>query len=153
MYGGWVMSRSDEVIQFVQRSYIEPAAKDGEKVIKIRAGDVHKALRWSNRVPSVCQALTSKRFLDQSKLVLVDKQGPPSGVSTTTIFTYRLNAPKNPPLDPAGDRLSKERSTGLLSLRGAGKELFARLGGAEVFIQEERRRWNTTTGPLPRRKG
>src|SRR5580658_9180479 len=89
------MNKTDEVIQYVRSSYVEPAVKGGEKIIKVRAGDVHRALRFSNRVPTVCQALTSKRFLDQNSLVLIDKQGPPSGLSTTTVFTYRLDRSGN----------------------------------------------------------
>jgi hypothetical protein len=144
------MTRSDEVIQYAVRSYVEPAAKAGSKVIRIRAGDVHKALRLNNRVPSVCQALASKRFLDQNNLVLLDRQGPPSGLSTTTVFTYRLEGTGNPS-QPSGNNLATGGKPGLLlSLRGAGKELFARLGGGDAFLKEERRRWNTATAPLPR---
>jgi hypothetical protein len=146
------MTKSDEVMQYVRRSYIEPAAKGGQKVIQVRAGDVHKALRWTNRVPSVCQALTSKRFLDQNELVLVDKQGPPSGLSTTAVFTYRLNSRGERQPGSAAEESPAKRPSSLLALRGAGKELFARLGGGEAFLQEERRRWNTTTAPLPRKK-
>jgi hypothetical protein len=152
LLGGGPVSKADEVIQYVRDSYIEPALKGGEKVIKIRAGDVHKALRMTNRVPSVCQALTSKRFLDQNNLVLVETQGPPSGLSTTTVFTYRLDRMGNLSrhVDDASGAGSK--ASQLLALRGAGKELFARLGGGEAFLKEERQRWNTTTAPLKRRK-
>jgi hypothetical protein len=138
------MSKADEVVLYVRKSYIEPAVKGGQHLIKVRAGDVHKALGLSNRVPSVCQALTSRRFLEQNNLTLVEKHGPPSGLSTTTVFTYRL--------DDAAKSLTGDKPSLLLSLRGAGKELFARLGGGEAFLKEERRRWNTTTAPLPRRK-
>jgi hypothetical protein len=138
------MNKADEVVLYVRKSYIEPAMKGGKRLVKIRAGDVHKALGLSNRVPSVCQALTSRRFLDQNHLTLVEKHGPPSGLSTTTVFTYRL--------DSAVDSLPGDQPSLLLSLRGAGKELFTRLGGGEAFLKEERRRWDTTTAPLPERK-
>jgi hypothetical protein len=131
------MTQSDQVIQYVQHSYIEPAKRRGDSAVRIRAGDVHKALRWNNRVPSVCQALSSKRFLEQNHLTLVEKQGPPSGLSTTTVFTYRLLKSADSPVEPAG------KASLLLSLQGAGKELFRKLGGGESFLREERRSWNT----------
>lgn len=139
------MTQSDQVIQYVQRSYIEPARKRGLSEVSIKAGDVHKALQWSNRVPSVCQALASKRFLDQNQLTLVEKQGPPSGLSTTTVFTYRLSAESGAPSAP-----SKKDSL-LLALRGSGKDIFKKLGGGEAFVRAERRSWDAQQTPHSRR--
>jgi hypothetical protein len=146
------MNKTDEVIQYVRSSYVEPAVKGGEKIIKVRAGDVHRALRFSNRVPTVCQALTSKRFLDQNSLVLIDKQGPPSGLSTTTVFTYRLDRSGNLSQHAMIDAEPGHKPSLLLSLRGSGKKLFSRLGGGEFFLKEERDRWNTTTAPVKGKK-
>lgn len=137
------MTYSDRVIQYVRESYLEPASKSGSKVVRVRAGDVHKALHWNNRVPSVCQALASKRFLEENDLELVEKHGPPSGLSTTTVYTYRLNTAGNP---------REKKQSLLLSLRGAGKKAFSRLGGGAEFLKEERERWNDTTSGLPRRR-
>jgi hypothetical protein len=137
------MTYSDRVIQYVRESYLEPASKSGSKVVRVRAGDVHKALQWNNRVPSVCQTLASRRFLEENHLELVEKHGPPSGLSTTTVYTYRMN--------PTGSPREK-KSSPLLSLRGAGKKAFSMLGGGEKFLKEERERWNETTSGLPRRK-
>lgn len=134
---------SDRVIQYVRQSYLEPASKSGDTLVKIRAGDVHKGLHWNNRVPSVCQTLSSRRFLEENDLELVEKQGPPSGLSTTTVYTYRLNR--------AGHH-SERKTSVLLSLRGAGKDAFARLGGGERFLAEERDRWSDVTAPLHRRE-
>lgn len=137
------MTYSDRVIQFVRESYLEPASKAGTSVVRVRAGDVHKALHWNNRVPSVCQTLSSKRFLEENDLELVERHGPPSGLSTTTVYTYRLHKSGKTP----------RKKTGLmLSLRGAGKDAFAKLGGGEKFLKEERERWNETTAPTPGRK-
>ncbi|MBB6142121.1 hypothetical protein HNQ77_000059 [Silvibacterium bohemicum] len=146
------MSKADEVIRYVRRTYVEPALEGGHRIIKIRAGDVHKALQLNNRVPSVCQALLSQRFLDQNSLELVEKHGPPSGSSTTMVFTYRLHRDAKSSTSRNGHSGSDSQPSLLLSLRGAGKELFAKLGGGETLLQEERRRWNTDTAPLSRRK-
>ncbi|HVW78313.1 MAG TPA: hypothetical protein VHB45_11925 [Alloacidobacterium sp.] len=139
------MTQSDQVIQYVQRSYIEPARKSGILEVRIKAGDVHKALRWSNRVPSVCQALASKRFLEQNQLTLVEKQGPPSGLSTTTVFTYRLGPESGAPA------VSSQKANLLLSLRGSGKDVFRKLGGGEAFLRKERQSWEAQEAPHSRR--
>lgn len=138
------MTQSDQVIQYVQRLYIEPAKKRGDAEVSVKAGDVHKALHWSNRVPSVCQALSSKRFLEQNQLALIEKQGPPSGLSTTTVFTYRLNAGAN------ASKPARKASL-LLSLRGRGKEVFRKLGGGEAFLRDERRGWGDAEVPRSRK--
>jgi hypothetical protein len=122
------MSYSDQVIQFVRISYLEPAVRSGETLLRIKAGDVHKALRWTNRVPSVCQALSSKRFLEENHLELVKTQGPPSGLSTTTVYTYKVKSAK----------AENRKQNGLQALRGRGKEMFRRLGGAEKWLRRER---------------
>lgn len=140
------MKQSDQVLQYVLRSYIEPAKQRGDSAISVKAGDVHKALRWNNRVPSVCQALSSKRFLEQNHLTLIEKQGPPSGLSTTTVFTYRLDAEEHMPSKTA------QKSSLLLSLQGAGKDLFKKLGGGEAFLRGERRSWGDADTQVERRK-
>jgi hypothetical protein len=137
------MTYSDRVIQFVRESYLEPASKAGAPVVRIRAGDVHKALHWNNRVPSVCQTLSSKRFLEENDLELVERKGPPSGLSTTTVYTYRLHKSGKP---------TRKKTGLLLSLRGAGRDAFAKLGGGEKFLKEERERWNEATAATPGRK-
>jgi hypothetical protein len=146
------MSKADEVIRYARESYVEPAVRHGESVVRIRAGDVHKALQLNNRVPSVCQALTSKRFLDQNNLVLIEKHGPPSGLSTTTVFIYRLENHAQALNSADNSETPGGASSFVLSLRGTGKKLFTQLGGGEKFLTEERERWNTTTAPIPRGK-
>jgi hypothetical protein len=126
---GGIMTLSDQVMQYVRNFYLEPAAKSGEPLIRVKAGDVHKALRWSNRVPSVCQALASKRFLEENDLELVERQGPPSGLSTTTVYTYRVKSRQPSKVAKPG---------GLEVLWGRGREMFRRLGGGEAWLKAER---------------
>jgi len=59
-------------------------------VVRIVVGNVQTAVRLSNRVSLVCQALRSSKFLDENHLVLERWEGQPSGRSTTVAFTYRL---------------------------------------------------------------
>ncbi|MCX6628634.1 MAG: hypothetical protein NTW28_13505 [Candidatus Solibacter sp.] len=92
---------------------------------------MQKAVRLSNRVALVCQALKSHKFLNENHLVLEKWDGPPSGMSTTVIFTYRL-------LEEAGQTSSESVEWPFLRLRGIGKEVFRSLGGGEAFIRKER---------------
>jgi hypothetical protein len=123
------MTYSDQAIQYVIDFYVQPAARSGEPLVRVRAGDVHKALRWNNRVPSVCQALSSKRFLEENQLELVEKHGPPSGLGMNMVYTYRLKSERP-------HKLSKPN--GLEEMWGKGKEMFRRLGGGEAWLKAER---------------
>ena len=121
--------------EFARREYIEPARARRESSVRIVAGNVQKAVRLSNRVPLVCQALKSSKFLDENHLVLEKWEGPPSGMSTTVVFTYRLLNDQEKAPGPRPDwPFSK--------LRGIAKEAFSSLGGGEAFIQQERERFH-----------
>lgn len=125
--------KADIVRDFAEREYIEPARKRGETQVRIVAGDVQRALRLENRIALVCSALGGKKFLDQNGLSLESREGPPSGMSTTVVFTYSLaNVPRtNGPSQPS-----------FLRLRGIAKQVFQALGGGESFIRAERDRFN-----------
>jgi hypothetical protein len=118
------------VREWVQNHIVQPAKARGDRLITVTAGEVHNQLGLTNRVPVVCQALKSKRFLEANHLVLKDVTGPPSGLSTTVKFTYEIvsndidEAPKKP--HPLWDLL------------GIGKTVFRELGGGESFIKSER---------------
>ncbi len=135
---------SDRIRKYAREKYIEPAIAKGEREIRVRVGDVHKGLTLKNRVPAVCQALESKIFLKENNLALKSKEGPPSGLSTSVIFTYRpieegaALSRGNHPQAPSAENPS-ERFLGLLQLKGIGKEMFAALGGGENFIRNERK--------------
>lgn len=123
-------SVSDSVRQHVRDTYLRPARRRGERIFAVNVGTVHKELALNNRVPLVCLALKSKKFLDENALQLVSKTGPPSGQSTTVTFTYAIldsNEKDSAPTEP------------LLQLRGIAKDVFKALGGGETFIREERK--------------
>ncbi len=148
---------SDLIRKYAREKYIEPAISLGARKIQVRVGDVHKALALKNRVPVVCQALESKTFLRENNLVLESKQGPPSGLSTSVIFTYRIadSVPTQPPpaaVDVAAENPSV-RYLGLLQLKGVGKELFASLGGSENFIRAERKAFADAIEKQDRERG
>jgi hypothetical protein len=114
------------------RTYVRSAKQRGLKRFTIRAGDVHRDMRFKeNRVPAVCSALKSKKFLAENGLQLVERSGPPSGLSPTVTYTYEF-------VDLSS--LSPEQHP-FFALRGIAKDVFAALGGGEHFIRAEREAW------------
>jgi len=83
-----ILPPSDRIRDHVKRKYIDPAKKDSKKKLSIRAGDIHKELGFSRRIPVVCSALRSRKFLKNCDIELTYVSGPNN--STTTTFTYRL---------------------------------------------------------------
>lgn len=118
-----------QVRRYVRDRHVRPARLEGRETVRVVVGDVHKALGFRNRVPLVCNALASRKFLEENALRLVKRTGPPSGQSTTVEFTYEL---------------LENREIGameaLRELRGIGKQTFKELGGGEKFLREERER-------------
>jgi len=128
-----VQSGSNLARTHVRDRYLRPAIKRGEHTVSVNVGVVHKALGFTNRVPLVCAALKSKRFLEENGLRIIRQTGPPSGQSTTVTFTYELSATNMRRGDFSGE---------LPDIRGIARELFRKLGGGESFIQKERSKFH-----------
>jgi len=126
------MSLSEQIQQHVRVTYIDPARKRGDPTVRIKAGDVHREMHWTNRVPSVCTTLGSQKFQRETGLELVSKQGPPSGYSTTAVYTYRISG------SGASSDEIKSRSSKFDALYGILSDVYRELGGAENFIRSER---------------
>jgi 5-methylcytosine-specific restriction enzyme B len=123
---------SDDVREYVEKRYIDDSRKKGVKRFTVNAGEVHRGLGLQNRVPLVCMALQSQRFLNRHGLKLVEKSGPASGLSTKLNLTFEFE----------GQEQSQEpQENPLLALRGILRDTFAKLGGGEKFIAAERRAW------------
>ena len=122
---------NEEVQRHVLSAYVRPAKVRGENRIRIKAGDVHRDLHWVNRVPSVCTTLGSKKFQRETGLELIEREGPPSGMGTRAVFTYRLSAEERSV--PPGQKKSL-----LESLYGTQADVYRELGGGEKFIRSER---------------
>src|ERR1019366_8496445 len=123
------ISDSDLVRQHASEEYLAAARRRGDKTVSINVGKVHKALALNNRVPLVCAALGSKKFLTEHGLRILSKTGPPSGQSTTVTFTYEIVKPESQ--KPTADEAWQ-------SLRGIAKDIFASLGGGEAYLRRER---------------
>lgn len=143
------MNASDHVRKFVREHYVLPARRSGATTVTVRAGDVHKALRWDlKRVPQVCSALSTRKFLHFANVELIDRKGPPSGQSTTVEFTYRLleqTASADSHSSSPSLRPKVADGSGLEALFGIFEEEFRALGGGEAFLKAERASW----GPDP----
>jgi hypothetical protein len=120
---------SDAVRRYVYEKYVSAARRRREKTVSINVGEVHRALALNNRVPLVCAALGSKKFLAEHGLRILSKTGPPSGQSTTVTFTYEIV--KSEPQKPTAEEAWQ-------SLRGIGKDIYASFGGGEEYLRQER---------------
>jgi hypothetical protein len=122
---------SDAVRRHTYERYISAARRRREKTVAINVGEVHRALALNNRVPLVCAALRSKKFLTEYGLRILSKTGPPSGQSTTVTFTYEI-------VDTKQDHTRLDRQDAWNRLRGALKDVFAEYGGGEAYLRAER---------------
>ncbi len=80
------MSHADEVHAYCAKKYVEPARTRGENTFSIRAGDVHDALGYRNRVPLVCSALGASIFEERFRLRRAAVEGPLNGANTVFRF-------------------------------------------------------------------
>jgi len=125
---------SERIRQFVTREYLQPARQRGETTFTVRAGDVHKRLGLKQRMPQVCLALRSQKFLRDNSLRLLNQTGPESGQSSTVTYTYQF-------IDGGHDTRPKDRDKDMewfLSGRGLLEDLFKEVGGGEAFLKGER---------------
>ena len=123
-------SAAEAIRIFAEREYVEPARKRGARRLQITAGDVHRGMRLKNRVPNVCSVLASRLFLERNGLAIEEVSGPPSGMGTRVMYTYRL-------LDKGGDAEPATVSE-FGKLRGLLKEALHSMGGGEAFLRRER---------------
>jgi hypothetical protein len=130
-------SSADLVREYSARHYVIPARARGDALVKIVAGDVHKGVHLSNRVPLVCQALSSRKFLEENGLELERLEGPPSGLGTKATFIYRLMQ--------ASSSEAAHEAWPFLPLRGIAKRLYGPEGG-EIFLQREREQFYGPAG-------
>jgi hypothetical protein len=72
----------------VFKEFIEPARKQSKKAAVIRAGDIHKKMGLSDRMPAVCAALGSEKFEKQYNIKRIKLEGPIHGANA--LFTFEI---------------------------------------------------------------
>jgi hypothetical protein len=126
---------ADAIRAYARTRYVDPARQAGQRRVVIPVRPIAEALGKLGGINHVCAALSSKRrFQEPNGLLLVDTQGPKSGVSTTVVYTFEFTDSSHLATRPGGLQ-------GLLSLRGAGKEAIANAGGADAVWQAARAGW------------
>jgi len=132
-------SDAEQIREFAWIRYIEPARHNAEATVRIKSGDIVKGLRLKNKTPNVCTALRSKIFQTTYGVQLVGEQGPPSGMSTTVVFTYKLVN------QARGNTAKPESPSAFERLRGIAKGMFP-AGEWERSIRKDRRNFYAKTG-------
>jgi len=79
---------ADDIREFVFAKYIEPAHRSGISEVRVRAGDVHKEMGLSQRLPAVCAAIGAQKFEKQYGIILVQREGPANG--SNAYFTFKV---------------------------------------------------------------
>ncbi|MHB1936314.1 MAG: hypothetical protein ACYCOR_06985 [Acidobacteriaceae bacterium] len=125
-------SDAEKIREYARTRYIEPARHGGESTVRIKSGDIVKGLNLKNKTPNVCTALRSKIFQDVYGVRLLGEQGPPSGMSTTVVFTYSLMNQGQTKEPKSGSQSAFDR------LRGIAKTAFKDTGDWERSVQRER---------------
>jgi len=82
------MSHSDDVREYCKLNIINTARNRGESEVVIRAGDIHTAMGYRNRMPLVCAALGAKKFEEIAGVQRINLAGPTNGANA--IFTFRI---------------------------------------------------------------
>lgn len=85
------MSQADRIRDYALAHYVEPARATGNNGLTISADELSRDMGLRNRMPNVCSALASRKFLDMAGLRILERSGPPQGASTT--FHYAVGAP------------------------------------------------------------
>jgi hypothetical protein len=80
------MSYAEEVRVYCGKSYVDPARARGDKHISLRAGDVHDAMGYRNRMPLICSALGATVFEEQFRVRRTAVEGPLNGANTVFRF-------------------------------------------------------------------
>lgn len=82
------LSYADEVRAYCGKRYVQPARRNGDKEFSIRAGDVHGAMGYKNRLPLVCSAIGATIFAEAHGLRRVGIDGPLNGSNTMFRFEF-----------------------------------------------------------------
>src|SRR5579863_8226523 len=85
---------SERVRRLASQRYVQPAMRAGKTRFSIAVKDLIKDLVAdgfpAGNTPQVCTALRKKEFLRDHGLEIEGIDGPPSKMSTTVVYRYRV---------------------------------------------------------------
>jgi predicted HicB family RNase H-like nuclease len=90
---------ADRIRRFAFENYVAPMRGAPGADIRIRAGEVHRGMGLSGRMPAVCGALDAAIFRREYGLELVRRTGPAQGANVE--FVFRMSEPKTAPANKA----------------------------------------------------
>ena len=135
---------SDQIRHEAEKNYVKPAIEAGEDHFSIRVRDLLTHLQKAGfprgNTPRICSALQTTKFLKDNGLEIEGIEGPPSKMSPTVVFKYRVTNPekhtssaKHPiiPMEEPAERAHRLTE----KLRGILKEELAAYGGGEAFLR------------------
>lgn len=144
-------SGSSEKVRIVaSEKYVQPAVRAGKTRFSIAVKDLIKDLVAQGfppgNTPQVCTALRKKDFLREHGIEIEGVDGPPSKMSTTVVYRYRVASPgperiEGPPKpqhsrEESGGESPEARAQRLAGkLRGLLRDELAEYGGGEAFIR------------------
>jgi hypothetical protein len=141
---------SDRIRRLAQAKYISPAVSAGVRSFSIKVRDVLNDLQAEGfpggHTPQVCTALRTARFLRENGLEIESIEGPPSKMSPTVVFNYRVADRSAETLAPSQMERSKMRREDYEDpaaralrvsegLRGILKKELEEYGGGEAFLR------------------
>ena len=134
---------TDRIRSYVMAEYVIPARRQGKQKLTVSVREVRSALgkHESMRGKSVviCQALQSRKFMEQSAMVVDSIDGPPSKKSPTVVMHYELigseanDANASSVAAPETPEEWAARVTG--KLWGLMREELSAYGGGEAFVK------------------
>jgi 5-methylcytosine-specific restriction enzyme B len=77
---------AQEIRIYCRDKYVKPARENGEKVVSIRVGDVHKDLNLKSRFGSVDDAIGANIFQEIANVRRISKSGPPHAPNAIFVF-------------------------------------------------------------------
>lgn len=147
-----VSGSSDQVREVAYELYVKPALHSGQLEFAIPVRPLLDELESKGfpraNVPQVCSAVQTSKFLRQHGLELQSVEGPPSKMSTTVVFHYRVasrplssvarplvGAEAAAKMEEGGETSSERAARHAQKLKGLLKYELAQYGGGEAFLK------------------
>ncbi|HEX4322326.1 MAG TPA: hypothetical protein VHZ52_15550 [Acidobacteriaceae bacterium] len=136
---------SDQIRRLAKERYVDPAVRAGQKEFSIPVRELLVLLPaefQKNRIPQVCNAIQTAKFLNQDDLQITRVEGPPSGLSTTVVVHYGVggrssSTSRQPERTAELSRVDAEERAKRLAnaMKGLLSKELAEYGGADAFVR------------------